>query len=261
METGLPDTYTFAAPDPPAITRTGTWKSDRNLETRSAVKGLPVGITAILLIGFAFAEAQTVVESDLTPSRVARSGFRMAPLAAPSSSAGTMKVATFDGPSANVVAFDGYAYFAAYEAGSYSLWRSDGTIGGATRVFADVTTLDPLSFAVIGNRLYFSGFSTFYLEATPTGIDKLDSGSDLEIMVYPNPFRDRITVDFPAASPASVMVYDLLCRTVAQNVTQNVTQSTPESMVVALEGLAPGVYFVAVRTREGYRLNRIVRSR
>jgi subtilisin family serine protease len=84
--------------------------------------------------------------------------------------------------------------------------------------------------------------------------------ADFRLSAYPNPFSDHVTFTLAAESsgPASIVIYDLLGREVAQPLQSDVVHG--EHVVVwAGSDLAAGVYVYVATTRSGTRSGRLVR--
>ncbi len=187
---------------------------------------------------------------------------------------GTVKLATLEGTGVPVVAFDGAAWFAGFEAGQYNLWRSDGTPAGTQRVFTNPgLTVDPLSMTVVGTRLYFSALNTYYIEATNTSVDVPGDFATLELQAYPNPFVDRVTVhlldrsgELPLAGDGgTVDVYDILGRAVfsrplsRRDLAPRGASGAAAPIAIELDGAASGVYIVHVTSGNASGTVRVVR--
>lgn len=65
--------------------------------------------------------------------------------------------------------------------------------------------------------------------------------SDLEVLIYPNPFQDQVTISFPAANYTTVTIRNILGKTV------HTTSGTVGNVEVDLSGETDGVYFVTVQ--------------
>lgn len=163
---------------------------------------------------------------------------------------GTILLANMQGTSSKVTEFDGLGWFAGYVDGNYALWQTDGTVDGTVEVFRNaIGPVDPLSITVIGDRLYFSAFSTYYIERTNTSTEFVDApGAAFELDVFPNPFKRDVTVrinKLPLTNQVTISVYDLLGREVRASGTADPSDVEPR---LDLSGVPAGVYFVRVES-------------
>lgn len=176
---------------------------------------------------------------------------------------GTILLAETQGTSTGVVEFDGIGWFAGFVDGTYALWQTDGTVDGTVEVFRNaIGPVDPFSITVIGNRLYFSAFNTYYIESTSTSIDSEDLPRQaFELDVFPNPFKEDVTVRIhrlPLATDSQliVSVHDLLGREIQVLEDRNTGQLEHQ---MDLAGLPSGVYIVRVESGSGSVSRKVVK--
>ena len=176
---------------------------------------------------------------------------------------GTIQLATVDGTSPPVIAFDNAAWFAGFVNGAYTLWRSDGTVEGTMQVFENpAATVDPLSMTVIGDRLYFSAFSTYYFEASDnTANEELTVDASPVEPAFPNPFDGQVFVEIPGSSvfggTSKIFVFDVLGRQVFQQ--SFASSDTARRVSISLRHLPAGVYFLQTRVGRNASTQQVVR--
>lgn len=116
-------------------------------------------------------------------------------------------------------------------------WYKDGQpIAGATSAWYRPSVDGWYTLVVIeANGCTASG--SFQLKAEETGVGELDGNSQFSI--YPNPARDLVVIN--AGMPVTATVWSVDGRSVA---------SAGDNNTFSVAGLAPGVYFVQVRSRK-----------
>ncbi len=186
--------------------------------------------------------------------------------------AGTLMIDDYGSMGSNLVSFNNNVYFVVVDLSTVTtaLWQSDGTVAGTMSIFdapgGQSTPIDGLRMRVVGDRLYFSAFKTYYVQGVATGVDVQESLHRFELSAYPNPFRDHVTIKMvenetvnsfsvDTGSGASLTVIDLLGREVAEPV----VGSRFESVRIDLSGLSSGVYFVKVTSGNSTAVKKIIR--
>lgn len=131
-----------------------------------------------------------------------------------------------------------------YVAGAYQNWLRGIDIMTGELVFEDMSTQYWGQPIITDNRLYalgFNGISVF--KTNPSQIEELKKEN--EIIVYPNPFSERISITLPGLTNSMIEIYlhDLTgVIRIKKEIYSN--QGTFEFFV---EDLFPGIYFMEVR--------------
>ena len=131
-----------------------------------------------------------------------------------------------------------------YVAGAYQNWLRGIDIMTGELVFEDMSTQYWGQPIITDNRLYalgFNGISVF--KTNPSQIEELKKEN--EIIVYPNPFSERISITLPGLtnSMIEIFLHDLTgVIRIKKEIYSN--QGTFEFFV---EDLFPGIYFMEVR--------------
>jgi hypothetical protein len=115
----------------------------------------------------------------------------------------------------------------------YSLSQEEDTIDYALQggqysprtgaLFGDPSLSMVLRGLTINNDLSITADSTNTLPETPTGIKQIIASTQpLNLLAYPNPFRDNLTIEYslPESGQARIEVFDMLGRSVAFPVNQ-----------------------------------------
>jgi PKD repeat protein len=98
----------------------------------------------------------------------------------------------------------------------------------------------------IGNNIYIDDINI----SSTTGINEEDPSAGL--LVYPNPVRDLLTIDFTNAviRPGQIEIRDLSGRTVYER-SQDREESNGSSVQIDVANLSPGIYFLNVKGENG----------
>ncbi len=92
---------------------------------------------------------------------------------------------------------------------------------------------------------------------------KLGGADDLihGIKIYPNPAKDKINIEFGLDEDANVSftMANLMGQTVKEIISSDFTKGK-QTQSISLQGLAPGVYFVGIKTPSGYSQFRFIKD-
>lgn len=180
---------------------------------------------------------------------------------------GTIKLGDFGYAFSPVIAFNGKGYFVALDAvsGGTRLFETDGSVEGTVAIFSTPEdAIGPITgLQVLGGRLYFSAYTTFYIDGTPTNVEDPIQPVPFSLNVFPNPASDYINIQ--RVDPISNIVTDpasilTLYNVLGQQVLQREVYGLDETYRLDVSTLAPGPYFLRLQTSETSVSTAIIRS-
>lgn len=108
-----------------------------------------------------------------------------------------------------------------------------------------------------GDTIFISGNVTFYARWRDSNAVAIADVDDDGIALWPNPATDKVTIDFGQPVSASVVIFDMLGRSV---LSVNHTNGDTPRVEIPLEGLREGAYTVQIRTSKGLYNRRIIKQ-